>query len=156
MSNLSKLFVCNTLNRWCAGVDFMDVSLKEIKKIQETNNPCRMKRAATWQNQQTECVPSEDSDEPGHPPSLIRVFAIRMRKPWVISCPLNAQRRLWSDWADAQADLSLHWAHTHFVGFVMSRLTYDPCYHVASRQHSSLIPCKGLNVEYVSVFYWQA
>ena len=26
----------------------------------------------------------------------------------------------WSDWADAQADLSLRWAHTHFVGFVMS------------------------------------
>ena len=28
-----------------------------------------------------------------------------------------------SDWADAQADLSLHWAYTHFVGFVVSRLT---------------------------------
>ena len=28
----------------------------------------------------------------------------------------------WSDWADAQADQSLRWAHTHFVGFVMSRL----------------------------------
>ena len=25
-------------------------------------------------------------------------------------------------WADAQADPSLRWAHTHFVGFVMSRL----------------------------------
>ena len=23
---------------------------------------------------------------------------------------------------DAQADLNLHWAHTHFVGFVMLRL----------------------------------
>ena len=23
----------------------------------------------------------------------------------------------WSDWADAQADLSLRWAHSHFVGF---------------------------------------
>ena len=30
--------------------------------------------------------------------------------------------RLWSDWADAQADLSLRWAHTHFVRFVMSWL----------------------------------
>ena len=28
----------------------------------------------------------------------------------------------WSDWADAQTDLSLHWAHSHFVGFVMRRL----------------------------------
>ena len=27
-----------------------------------------------------------------------------------------------SDWPDAQADLSLRWAHIHFVGFVMSRL----------------------------------
>ena len=25
-----------------------------------------------------------------------------------------------SDWADVQADLSLRWSHTHFVGFVMS------------------------------------
>ena len=78
--------------------------------------------AATWQNQQSECAPSEDSDPPGHPPNLIRVFAVRMKKPWVLSYPLSAQRRLWSDWADAQADLSLRWAHTHFVGFVMSRL----------------------------------
>ena len=34
--------------------------------------------AATWQNQQSECAPSEDSDQPGHPPSLIRVFAVRL------------------------------------------------------------------------------
>ena len=80
------------------------------------------KWAATWQNQQNECAPSEDSDEPGHPPSLIRVFSVRMKKAWVLNYPLSAQRRLWSDWADAQADLSLRWAHSHFVGFVMSRL----------------------------------
>ena len=82
--------------------------------------------AATWQNQQNECAPSEDSDQPGHPPILIRVFAVRMKnknkKPWVLSYPLGAQRRLWSDWADAQADLSLRWAHTQFDCFVMSRL----------------------------------
>ena len=54
--------------------------------------------------------------------SLIRVFAVRMKKAWVLSYPLSAQRRLWSDWADAQADLSLRWAYSHFVDFVMSRL----------------------------------
>ena len=54
---------------------------------------------------------------PPHPPSLIRVFAVRMKKAWVLSYPLSAQRRLWSDWADAQADLSLRWAHTHFLWF---------------------------------------
>ena len=26
------------------------------------------------------CAPSEDSDQPGHPLSLIRVFAVRMKK----------------------------------------------------------------------------
>ena len=39
-----------------------------------------------------------------------------MTKPTKWVC---AQRRLRS----AQADLSLRWAHSHFVGFVMSRLT---------------------------------
>ena len=29
-----------------------------------------------------------------------------------------------SVWADAQADLSLRWAQSHFVGFVMSRFKY--------------------------------
>ena len=29
-----------------------------------------------------------------HPPSLIRVFAVRMKKAWVLSYPLSAQRRL--------------------------------------------------------------
>ena len=45
-----------------------------------------------------------------------------MKKAWFLSYPLSAQWRLWSDWADAQADLSLRWAHNHFVGFVMRRL----------------------------------
>ena len=40
-----------------------------------------------------------------------------MKKAWVLSYLLSAQRRLWSDWADAQVDLSLRWVHTHFVGF---------------------------------------
>ena len=74
------------------------------------------------------CAPSEDSDQPGHPPSLIRVFALRMKKAWVLNYPLSAQWRLWSDWADAQASaqsdqsslstwrqlgsLTTHWAHS--------------------------------------------
>ena len=50
----------------------------------------------------------------GHSPSAQSDQSLRY--------PVNAQRRLWSGWADAQADLSLRWAHTHFVGFVMRRL----------------------------------
>ena len=33
-----------------------------------------------------------------------------------------AQQQLGSAWVDAQADPSLRWVHSHFVGFVMSRL----------------------------------
>ena len=33
--------------------------------------------AASWQNQQNECSPSEDSDQPRHLPSLLRVFPVR-------------------------------------------------------------------------------
>ena len=40
------------------------------------------------------CAPSEDSDQPGHPPSLIKVFAVRMKKRWVLSYPLSAHQRL--------------------------------------------------------------
>ena len=47
------------------------------------------------------CAPSDHSDQPGHPPSLIRVFIVCIKKPWVLIYPLSAHRRLWSDWADA-------------------------------------------------------
>ena len=73
-------------------------------------------------NPTNECVPSEDSDQPVHLSSLIRVFAVRMKKAWILSYPLSAQQ--WSDWADAQVDQSLCWVHIHFVGFVMSWLIY--------------------------------
>ena len=56
---------------------------------------------------------SEDSDQPGHPPSLIRVFADGMKKAGVLRYSLSVQRRLSSDWADA---------HSHFVGFAMRQL----------------------------------
>ena len=89
-----------------------DVNIRKFKHFKNW--------AASWQNQKIECAPSEDSDQPGYPLSLIRVFTVGMKKAWVLSYPLSAQGRLWSDWADAQADLSLRWAHSHFVGFVMS------------------------------------
>ena len=71
--------------------------------------------AASWQNQPNGCAPSKDSDQPEHLPSLIRVFAVCMKKAWVLSYPLGTQRRCWSDWADAQADLSLRRAHIPLV-----------------------------------------
>ena len=46
------------------------------------------------------CAPSEDSDQPGHPPSLIRISAVRLKQTWALSYPVCAQRRLWSDWVE--------------------------------------------------------
>ena len=40
------------------------------------------------------CGPSEDSDQPGHASSLIKIFAVRLKKPWVFSFPLSAS---WSE-----------------------------------------------------------
>ena len=68
-------------------------------------------------------MPSEDSDQPGHPPNLIRAFAMGSkdsRGPYVSSC---GQWRLQSDWANAQADLSFRWAHRWFCWFVVLRLS---------------------------------
>ena len=68
-------------------------------------------------------APSKDSDQPGHPPSLIIVFTVRLRKNWVLSWPLSAQQRLigllgWRGWS--KSSLSTR----HFVGFVVLGLSY--------------------------------
>ena len=80
-------------------------------------------------------APSKDSDQPAHPPRLIRAFAVRMKKAWVLSYPLSAQRRLWSDWVDAQADLSLRWAHMPFCWF---------CHKAAQMSWSTTKPTKWI------------
>ena len=93
------------------------------RKISCSLSEHRENWATSWQNQQNcktnkiACAPSKDSDQPAHLPSLIRVFAVRMKKPWVLSYPMSAQQRLWSDWADPQADLCLRWAHRSFCCF---------------------------------------
>ena len=51
--------------------------LSSVLSIKASQSSTIYRLAATWQNQQYECAPSEDSDQPGHPPSLIRVFAVR-------------------------------------------------------------------------------
>ena len=55
-----------------------------------------------------------------------------------------AHSEVWSDWVDSQADLSLRWVHTHFVGFVMSRLIFGII------ENDALIP-KGQKKHYHEV-----
>ena len=72
-----------------------------------------MKWATTRQTNQMTSAPSEDSDQPGHPSSLIRIFTVCMQKQWVLSYPWGAQRRLirldgpgWSEsWLGAEVIL---------------------------------------------------
>ena len=66
---------------------------KKNKKKKNNNNNNIW--AASWQYQQNDCSPSEDSDQLGHPAGADQ---------------------------PRQADLNLRWAHSHFVGFVMRRL----------------------------------
>ena len=82
------------------------------------------------------CAPSEDSDQPGHPSSLIRVFAVRMKKAWVLSYPLSAQRRLvrlgrcpgWSESSlGAHAILSVLSQGGSFQSYNGGQLRYSHC-----------------------------
>ena len=57
------------------------------------------------------CAPSEDSDQPAHARSLIRIFTRRFLDSQGCKVSSRWQRRLWSDCADAQADLRFRWAH---------------------------------------------
>ena len=60
---------------------------------------------------------SKDKDQPGHPPSLIRVFAVRSIGSEGPKLSSVGQWRLWSDWVDAQADLSLSLGAQSFCWF---------------------------------------
>ena len=58
-------------------------------------------------------APSEDSDQPGQLPSLIRGFTVC----WMGNWGLDIED--WSVWADAQDDLSLRWVHMSFSWFCL-------------------------------------
>ena len=169
-----------------------------INKIQQDHYfLLRIKWVPSRQNQQNDCAPSEDSDQPGHPASLFVCLCWGLTSQstifqscrdeatasWIINqyfrgvkClaqghntaavglepptsrsgvqhsttePPRSFRQVWSEsslsawrklgslatyWAHskasdqsgwiAQADQSLCWAHSHFVGFVMRQLKY--------------------------------
>ena len=74
------------------------------------------------------CVPSEDSDQPGHPPSLISLRCEDAQADLSLRCALNAD----SEDSDQTGRMSrLIWVFDgrtcHFVGFVMRQLilVYD-------------------------------
>ena len=72
--------------------------------------------------------PSNDSEQPGHPQSDQFLHCTL----WVAKYPnlLQVDREDWSDWADAKADLRLHWAHRSFClscsGSFSMETMYEP------------------------------
>ena len=62
-------------------------------------------------------VTSKDSDKLVHPPSMARVLIyLSLDSPEAVKGTCD-QRRLWSDCADAQADLSLRWSPKSYCRF---------------------------------------
>ena len=84
------------------------------------------------------CAPSEDSDQFGHSPSLIKVFAVRMKKAWLFSYPLSAQHRL-IRLDGCYADMSLCWAQMPFfssAGCCVLTEVWRLCVHIVKKIHA--------------------
>ena len=58
---------------------------------------------------------SEDSDQPVHPRSLIRVFADRMCLLHPSGYPKKDKREPLPNWVDVQTELRLCWSHRSFI-----------------------------------------
>ena len=63
------------------------------------------------------CATSEDSDQPAHPRSLIRVFADHMCFLQPPGYPKRNKRGPLPYWVDVQDDLSLCWSHRSYCSF---------------------------------------
>ena len=75
--------------------------------------PCKTKWATAWQNQQIDLCAQRTLRSAW----ACAVFAGCLKKAWVLSYPMSAQRRLWLDCTDAPADLCVRWAHMSFRWF---------------------------------------
>ena len=77
-----------------------------------TTRPFDNKQAATAEKVPSDVCARKDSDQPAHSPSLIKSPHLAyFGQPRMQSCFFSyGQRRLWSDCAEVQSDLSLRWA----------------------------------------------
>ena len=74
-----------------------------MSRVKQSYSPC--KNINHFEHDKTNitiCESTEGSDQPAHPRSLIRDFAVRLKKFWVLGYPVNAR-----NCPDVQADLSL-------------------------------------------------
>ena len=105
-------FVSLTLVNDC----LIDVSRCMTKPTKWTVRPAKTQIRPVWSES-----PSEHSDQTGHLPSLIRVFAVRMKKHWALNYQLSTQWRL------IRLDGCLGWSECllgahHSVGFAAAHV----------------------------------
>ena len=94
-----------------------------------------VKRHTFWHN-----AHNENSNQPAHPRSLIRVFVVRMKKLYILGYLSCAKWRVWSDCAKTQAGLNVRWEY-------MSEDTFsDVAAHVRTQQ--------AHNIETTSIQRW--
>ena len=102
---------------------FMDQSHRSLVEYAAKNAGCFFSFSAeSWSCERNwNCLIDHGICVTNELPSLIRVFAV---SSLVAKDPsfLHADSEDWWDWADAQANLSLRWMHSHLVGFVLSWL----------------------------------
>ena len=107
--------------------------VKTPRHITPYKRVIKLNESADIKTYKMACAPSKDSDQTGHSPSLIRVFAVRMKKAWVLSY--------------AQADLSLRFAHMPFCWFshalAQIALPVSPQEHMVWRmRETSIMFCR--------------
>ena len=99
MARIISLLVCSSFYRKNAKIWTLEKFAGIILKFEKCGFTIQSSKRCTYEpphdkTSKKNFAPSEDSDQPGHPPSLIRVLAGHMKKAWVLSYPLSAQRRL--------------------------------------------------------------
>ena len=96
---------------WFNNVTFCWIAPHDVAPCKQYLNH-RMTKPTKWH-----VGPAKTQISPGICPVRSESSLSTWRKAWVLSYPLSTKRRLWLDWADAQADLSLRWAHMPFCWF---------------------------------------
>ena len=100
-----------------------------------------------------------------HPPSLIRVFAVHMKKAWVLSYPLSPQQtlRLWlvlSDWTEASlgADSFCRFYHVaaHIYCYVTAQKMLFLCYLAILNGNSFITPTFTFVFQFQFLFHMKA
>ena len=82
------------------------------------------------------CVTSKVSDQFVHPPCIAGVFVYSSLDSLDAVDGTCDQRRLWSDYAEAQANLSLRWSHKSYCRFSRALAHLHISYlHIIGRTH---------------------